>query len=384
MVSLSLFAHLLRLFRNQAITLIMLGDINQLPPLKYGRPFEDIINSGLVHIHTLTKNLRVIGEYDDPIIVNSTNIVRAPIYTVQPADNFVIINNRQPDYIRHIIQTNNITLDNIKDHKFITAINDDAIELNRILSSLLNNRSALPMASLAGPRRESRNISCLTNRKDIHGNKITVEMRYSIGDPVIFTKNHVYKHVSNGCEGIISGFADGHIIVEANGCDIRIPLEPMRNRSDVFFIKHMLLAYCITVYKSQGSQWDNVYYYIKGSPNKKFLNKRLTYTAITRASKKCTIMEEEFNLFTLCCRQEIGVHYGGLLNRIKSADMANREIIYPKTFPSKYQQSLPIIQPLVVQDANKTSTPTQQTSIQNINEILAGLKINKSGNIILS
>lgn len=46
MVSLSLFSHLLRLFRNKDANVIMLGDINQLPPIKYGRQFEDIINSG--------------------------------------------------------------------------------------------------------------------------------------------------------------------------------------------------------------------------------------------------------------------------------------------------------------------------------------------------
>lgn len=72
----------------------------------------------------------------------------------------------------------------------------------------------------------------------------------------------------------------------------------------------------IAVHKSQGSQgsqWPNIYYFIKGLPSKKFLNKRLTYTAITRASEKCTVIEDP-NPLTLCCRQPIGVHYGWLNN----------------------------------------------------------------------
>lgn len=137
MVSLSLLAHLLRLFRNKTVTVIMLGDINQLPPIKYGRQFEDIINSGLVNINVLDKNLRVRGGLDNPIIVNSTNIVKSHMYTPTPASNFVLIDSRTPNYIADIVRDNNITLENIKHHKFITAMNDDNIELNRILSSLL-------------------------------------------------------------------------------------------------------------------------------------------------------------------------------------------------------------------------------------------------------
>lgn len=353
MVSLSLSAKLLRLFNQKHVTLILLGDVNQLPPIKYGRPFEDIINSEAVQVHTLTSNRRVRGGVDDPIIVNSTNIVRSPFYTVQPANNFVIIDSRQIGYIEHIVLSNNITLNNIKDHKFITATNDDNTELNKLLSGLLNNRST----------KESRNISCLTNRKDSNGNKITVEMKYSVGDPVIFTKNHVYPHVSNGCEGVIVGFSNGNIIVEANGYDISVPLNPRRGNPYVFTIKHMLLAYCITVHKAQGSQCKNVYYYIKGLPSKKFLNKRLTYTAITRAEEKCTVIEEP-GLFSLCSRQQIGTHYGGLIRRIQPA---NRIISI-----DEYKQEK--------KDNNKDPNSNQLNVVTNM---LSQLNINTADRIIL-
>ena len=299
MVSLSLFSQLIDVLQGHTIVLIMLGDINQLPPLKYGRPFEDIVNSGAVHIHTLTKNLRVIGDIDDPIIVNSTNIVRSPMYTVQPAHNFIVYDNRIPNLIAEIVRRNNITLDNIKDHKFITATNDDNTDLNRALSECINGRA-----------RDYRMISCLTNRKDSRGNKVAIEMKYSLGDPVVFTKNRVYHNVGNGCDGIIQGFlGNTDIIVKANGHEIKVPMYLIR--PGVYSIKHMLLAYCITVHKSQGSQWKNVYYYVKGKPNKKFSNKRLTYTGATRASKVCSILEEPGS-FEACCRENISVHYGRL------------------------------------------------------------------------
>lgn len=375
MVSLSLLAHLLRLFRNKTVTVIMLGDINQLPPIKYGRPFEDIINSGLVNINVLDKNLRVRGGLDDPIIVNSTNIVKSHMYTPTPASNFVLIDSRTPNYIAEIVRDNNITLENIKHHKFITATNDDNIELNRILSSLLGNQQT----------NMSKTISCLTNRKDIHGNKIAVEMKYSVGDPIIFTKNHVYKHVSNGCEGIIVGLTRECIIVNANGYDISVQIHPMRNKPNVFIVKHMLLAYCITVHKSQGSQWPNIYYFIKGLPSKKFLNKRLTYTAITRASEKCTVIEDP-NLLTLCCRQPISIHYGGLVERIMSVN-TTKIIQMNHSIPRSTNIGISAI------STSDKSTPESQASFSSLvtgvqtltlNGVTVPLNVNKSGNFVLS
>lgn len=346
MVSLSLFARLLRKFQGKHINIIMLGDLNQLPPIKYGRPFEDIINSKLLNIHILTKNLRVKGGVDDPIITNSTGIVKSNNYIVSPAENFVVIDNRYDNFLFDIIGSNCIEINNIQEHKFITAVNDDNIELNSVLSSMININ------------KQGREISCLTNRKDVNGRKISIKMMYKLGDPVIFTKNGVYSGVSNGDEGIIKGFTSDHIIVDlglGKNNNVRIPIYPGPNNT--LIIKHMLLAYCITVHKSQGSQWNNVYYYIKGSPSKKFLNKRMTYTAITRASRKCTIIEES-GKFTSASSTEINVHYGGLSERLKS----NNIITTPQqTMPNSFIQE---------------ST--------NVMEILSKININESGNYVLS
>ncbi len=304
MVSLALLSRLFNLLTNKNVVVIMLGDINQLPPIKYGRPFEDIINSKIVDIHTLTKNLRVKGGVDDPIIVNSTDIVRSNYYSVTPASNFVYINTITSDTIRNIVYSNKITSDTIYQHKFITALNNDNIELNAVLSGLIN------------PSSYSRNIVHKITKKDSRGNKksIDVNMKYSIGDPVIFTKNGVYKYVKNGCEGIIQGFADGHIIVTSNGNEIRVRLYNTKTANH-YYVKHMMLAYCVTVHKSQGSQWPNVYYYVNSYPSSSFNNKRLTYTGTTRSEEKCTVIDIS-NTYVACCRQDINEHYGGLISRL--------------------------------------------------------------------
>ena len=102
-------------------------------------------------------------------------------------------------------------------------------------------------------------------------------------------------------------------------------------------IKHMLLSYCITVHKSQGSQWPNVYYYNNSNPSANFNNKRLKYTAITRAQEKCTIIDIS-NTFVLCCRQGINMHYGGLIERLRLINPDNFRIILPS--PNDYVSNI--------------------------------------------
>ena len=337
MVSLSLFHKLITAIGKQATNFVMIGDINQLPPLKYGRPFEDIINSGCVPIHELTQNLRVRGNNDDPIIVNSTNIVTSPCFQPYTSDNFHILDGTNIDFcINTIIKDNNINLDNVKNHKFITALNDHNAMLNKLLASKLNQRCDNYDSVFA---QNGYHISCLTNQKDSQGNKIVLDLKYTVGDPVIFIKNHIYDRVSNGDEGVIECFTkeSNHIVMlvrvekPRGNFLVRVPLyfDKYIGKMAIYKARYILLAYCITIHKSQGSEWKHVYTYIDGNPSKRFLNKRLTYTGVTRAREQCNIIEKRPGIFTSCARQNIGAYYTGLPTRIKS-QLIHNTILNPK------------------------------------------------------
>jgi exodeoxyribonuclease V alpha subunit len=98
------------------------------------------------------------------------------------------------------------------------------------------------------------------------------------------------------------------------GENVIVPVKLFKN---AYTIKNFMLAYCITVHKAQGSEWDNIYYYISGHNSPKFLNKRMIYTAITRARKICTIIETTDGLFERCANTQIQEHYGGLEEQLK-------------------------------------------------------------------
>jgi hypothetical protein len=303
MISLDLFYQLLKMLRNHDFNLIMLGDINQLPPIKYGRPFEDIINSRCVSAPILSKNYRVIGHEDDPIIVNSNNIIKEN-YDFMGANNFHLLNTNNYNFRKTI--KNILSNISISDTKFITNTNDNNTRLNKAISEFIGNKN-------------KKYISCFVKDKDKNV-QIEVSMSYAVGDPVIFTKNNVYPGTLNGDEGIIYDFIENeskeYMLILLNDKSTSIPMSSEDKKKNLikvimhpcghnYIVKNVLLAYSITVHKSQGSEYKNVYFYIDGNPGPMFNNKRLTYTAITRAKENCTIIEGNPNLFINCCRESI-------------------------------------------------------------------------------
>jgi hypothetical protein len=296
MVSLSLMSQLFDMFSGENIRVIMLGDINQLPPLSYGNPFEDIINSKAIeNIHVLTENFRVKSK-NDHIIINSNNIVQQEKYNPISDNNFLIFP-YSDDIILEIINRRNITLDNIGQHKFITGTRANCLRLNKIISENI----------IHGTRKSKEFLFEHKNKKYLLG--------LTVGDPVIFTKNNAYPGIKNGDEGFISGFAgdDNMIVTIENKKNIKIPI---RKNYEGYKIKHVELAYCITIHKSQGSEYDNIYCFFSNYTSDNFLNKNLAYTAITRASGYCVILEEKEGIFRDTCNTKKALRHGYLSKRI--------------------------------------------------------------------
>jgi hypothetical protein len=312
MVSIPLMYELLKRFEHQTTNFVFIGDYNQLPPMEYGRPFEELVLSGLMKCNQLTKNLRTVNGNDDPIIVNANNIVRLKGYRHQEADNFTVIP-ETVGFVQNLIQTHGITLDNFGDHKFITPTNASMYTLNKELAFRLN------------PNNYSINIQVQYKKGE---NLLTEQLRFSVGDPIICLKNDNYKlypdrmaeiKIYNGTEGVIKSFniGDGvaEIVMTFGAIDIVVPLDNVDK--NIYEVQNFMLSYCITVHKAQGSEWGSVYYYVNSKPTQKFGNKRMAYTSVTRARKMCTVIESSPGLFDLSANTLISPHYGGLVDQVR-------------------------------------------------------------------
>jgi exodeoxyribonuclease V alpha subunit len=100
--------------------------------------------------------------------------------------------------------------------------------------------------------------------------------------PIMITANSYDLQLFNGDTGcIISDGVSEYAVIESGVSIKKIPLGRLRNWQ---------VAYAITVHKSQGSEYEMVYF-IKGSNTERDLDHRLIYTAVTRAKESAVILK---------------------------------------------------------------------------------------------
>jgi exodeoxyribonuclease V alpha subunit len=103
-----------------------------------------------------------------------------------------------------------------------------------------------------------------------------------VGRPIMVTKNEARLSLSNGDVGLAGRGADG-----AEGVWFA-------RSKGLFFVESARLpehdtALCMTVHKSQGSEFDDVVLVLPDIARSGFVTRQLLYTAVTRAKKRLTI-----------------------------------------------------------------------------------------------
>ena len=144
------------------------------------------------------------------------------------------------------------------------------------------------------------------------GNKV-----YRVGDRIIQTCNR--EGVSNGDVGIITGISsdDGDPIIQIRLLDGRELLYTLDMMEDTE------LSYCMTIHKSQGSEYPTVIvpllkeHYI-------MLRRNLLYTAITRAKEKVILIGQRQAMYTAIHKSDVDKRNTVLADRIVA--YYNREL----------------------------------------------------------
>ena len=139
--------------------------------------------------------------------------------------------------------------------------------INRLIQSLINKNNSF------------------INIKDSSTDE-SESLKFIVGDKVMQTSNNTDKDVYNGDIGIISS-----IDVSENESIIKVIYQDGKiiAYSKEEAVSNLVLAYAITIHKSQGSE-SNVIIMVTTSAHNKTMNQRnLIYTGITRAKKKVSI-----------------------------------------------------------------------------------------------
>jgi len=273
MLDIRLARHLIDALHEDA-TLILVGDVHQLPSVGPGSILKDLIESGQVPVVKLSHIYR---QSDDSFISLNAK---------------AILDGRFPD-----INLTNKT----KDFFFISPKNQKAIPEEKhqeILTGIINCYARLlekgfqqNEIQVLTPMKEGtigvRSLNVVLQQKFNPMGEVLYkgrEREFRRGDKVMYLVNNYTKEVFNGDQGVVTGkneddeilirFEDGRLIPFAS--------------SD---FSEIALAYCMTVHKAQGSE-SRAAIVVLAYAHFVMLSRSIFYTAVTRAKEICVIAGE--------------------------------------------------------------------------------------------
>ena len=268
MIDVVLMSQLLKSLRNH-VKMIIVGDVDQLPSVGPGNVLKDIIMSGVVPIIKLDKVHRQ-GEGSSIVsLAHDINkqIISKDLLIKQKDRNFIICSNdtllKNLKFIMENALDKAYTLEEIQVLAPMYKGNLGIDNINSYLQEWLNPKS--------GDIKEFKYL-----------NKV-----FRTGDKVIQLVNRPDLNIMNGDIGFIKDIYDE----ESRDDDVRLTVDFDGNIVDLTEndLNDLSLAYCISIHKAQGSEFDIVIvllsksYYI-------MLRKNLLYTAVTRAKKSLILL----------------------------------------------------------------------------------------------
>ena len=257
--------------------ILYVGDINQLPPVGIGYFFRDVIESNLINVARLEFTHRM--SEDSSVYQNAYNLM----YGLP------------------------LRLDKTEDFEFIEENNAEKIEeivLDIYSKLLMEGNTSLDIQVLSPVREGVLGVKSLNNlirpianpNFDEEMSKSSKALSFIAGDKVMQTDNNYELMVFNGDTGIVKNYdiVKDKTIIEFGDPNFRIE----EKEYDKKILNQLDLAYCITIHKSQGSDYP---YIILPIYNKHYyqLYTKLVYTAMTRTKKKLFIIGNKRTLLSI-------------------------------------------------------------------------------------
>lgn len=246
--------------------LILVGDVQQLPPVGPGYPLRDIIDSGVVSVARLTRIFR--QEQQSLIVHNAHRILRGQELIVNRAEgDFFFLECDDPEEAASLVR-------DLAVRRVPGFIGGDPIDDVQVLSPMrrsvtgVDHLNEMLQASLNPPS---------SAKPELRMGAGT----FRLGDKVMQTRNNYEKNVFNGDIGRVVD-VDG----EAGVLWVTFPQPegPQTVQYEVSELDELSLAYCITVHKSQGSEYPAVIMPLT-TQHYVMLQRNLLYTAVTRAKR---------------------------------------------------------------------------------------------------
>ena len=263
--------------------LVLVGDRDQLPPVGCGNVFSDLLSSEVLPYDRLTEIFRQAQRSNIVKNAHLINSGRMPVLTDRDSD-FLFEEISSTDRIRNRLvelilrESSRLgTSDPLMDIQVLVPMKSGplgVIELNTLLQGVCNPPSPLKTEHVCGNTlfREGDKIMQIRNNYKIEWRRMLRMGSYEEGAGVF-----------NGDLGTILRVDPHERIATVAFDDGRIAEYAFAQFEEID------LAYCITIHKSQGSEFQTILLPLAGGPIP-LLTRNLLYTAVTRAKRMVVIV----------------------------------------------------------------------------------------------
>ena len=283
MVDIFLMNSLLRAVRS-GTSLILVGDVDQLPSVGPGTVLSDIIASGMFTVVELNEIFRQAGESD--IVVNAHKINKGEhIVCDNKSNDFFFLERGDTETVTRVVM-------DLITRKLPPQFGCDPFDIQVLVPTrkgalgveMLNTRlqevlnppdpsKAECLRFAGGVFREGDKVMQIKNNYQLEWEvrgRLNIAMDCGMG---VFNGDvGIIRIIDNFMETMTVEFDDGHLV--------EYPLK---------LTEELELAYAVTIHKSQGSEYPVVVIPLLRGPSV-LLNRNLLYTAVTRAKKCVTIV----------------------------------------------------------------------------------------------
>ena len=294
MVDVPLMNHLLRALPRNG-SLLLVGDVDQLPSVGPGMVLRNLIASGVVPVVRLTEVFRQAAH--SRIITNAHRINEGYLPALAPKDavsDFYFVEREEPERIAD-------TLVDMVKHRMPGKFHLDPIRDIQVLCPM--NRGSLGIREL--------NVRLQTELNPPRQNEPSVEKfgwQFRLRDKVIQTENNYDKEVFNGDIGQI-------IHLDPGEREVTVRFDRREVIYDFGELDEVSLAYAITIHKSQGSEFPAVVIPL-ATQHYLLLQRNLVYTGVTRGKMLVVLIGQRKALAMAVKNNKTEQRFSGLLSRL--------------------------------------------------------------------
>ncbi len=270
--------------------IVLVGDVDQLPPIGAGFILRDMLISSMVPYQGLTQIYR--QQEGNRIIDNAYAINHGEMPNVSNCDEF------QFDSVHDV-------------EGLLSGITKHYLEELQHVGSVLDIQIVCPMRKgSAGSAAISKYLQEELNPKRRGEAELKVDGTiFRVGDKVIQMENNYDQDVYNGEIGVITDIVGKQARVQFPDKALTLDEE------DLFSVA---LAYAITVHKAQGSEYSRIILPFLSTYHV-MLQRNLLYTAITRAKDKVIIVGSETAIQTAVDHVDTNYRYTLFKERLEGA-----------------------------------------------------------------